>query len=202
LTSRGERTRNRILANAFQLIGRERGLHTRIEEICVAASVSRGTFYNYFSSTEELYATLAVELSHDFNMALLSTLERIESCAVRSNAAIQHYLRRARRDNAWGWAMVHLSATGPHFGAESYDACYRTIELGIRSGEFDLPNPQYGRELLMGTVLANMVATLRDGNARTQPPLVALYILRALGVPDRKAREIVKSRLPEIVLPR
>jgi AcrR family transcriptional regulator len=199
LSGKRSRTRKRILEATFQLIGHERGLNTRIEEICAAAGVSRGTFYNYFASTEALYQTLAVELSHGFNLAVVATLETIESNAVRTNAAIQHYLKRARRDRAWGWAMVHLSAAGPFFGAESYEACYLTVERGINSGEFDVPHPQYGRDLLLGTILSAMVTTLREGGTRTQPRVIAQHLLRALGVPDRKAREIAASPLPDIV---
>jgi hypothetical protein len=102
---------------------------------------------------------------------------------------------------AWGWAMVHLSAAGPFFGAESYEACYLTVARGIKSGEFDVPHPQYGRDLLLGTILSAMVTTLREGGARTQPRIIAHYLLRALGVPDRKAREIAASPLPEIAAP-
>ena len=50
-----------------------------------------------------------------------------------------------------------------------------------------------------GTILSAMVTTLREGGARTQPRVVAHHLLRALGVPDRKAREIAESPLPEIV---
>ena len=200
LTGKRERTRRRILGATFKLIGHERGLNTRIEEICALAEASRGTFYNYFSSTDELYEALALDLSHDFNTALIKTLESIESCAMRANAAIQHYLRRARRDSAWGWAMAHLSAMGPFFGAESYEACYVTIEQGIKEGEFDVPHPQYGRDLLMGAVLAAMVTTLREGGAKTQPRVIAHHVLRALGVAERRAREIAESPLPEINL--
>src|SRR5262245_58596981 len=107
LSGKRERTRQKIFAATFRLIGHEHGRSVRIEEVCAAAEVSRGTFYNYFSSLDELFQILAIELSHDFNQALLTTLEKIESSAERANAAIQHYLKRARRDPAWGWAMVH-----------------------------------------------------------------------------------------------
>jgi AcrR family transcriptional regulator len=199
LSGKRERTRRRIFETTFRLIGHERGLSVRIEEICAAAGVSRGTFYNYFSSMEELFQLLAVELSHGFNLAVLSTLSTIESSAERTNAAIQHYLKRARRDPAWGWAMVHLSASGPFFGTESFEACYRAIERGIRSGEFDIPHAQYGRDLLMGTCLAAMISTLRGEGSRSQPRIISHHILRALGVPDDRAREISESPLPEIV---
>jgi AcrR family transcriptional regulator len=201
LTEKRERTRSRIFDATFQLIGHERGLSVRIEGICANSGISRGTFYNYFSSMEELFQVLAVELSHGFNHAVLATLAKIESRAERTNAAVQHYLKRARRDPAWGWAIVHLSAAGPFFGAESYGACELTVQEGMDSGEFDVPSAQCGRDLLLGTMLATMVAGLRGG-AEPQSKVVAHHLLRALGVPDGRAREIAEMPLPEIVVPK
>ncbi len=55
LGGKRERTRKKILEAAFGLIGNEKGLTVRIEEICAAADISRGTFYNYFTSLEQLF---------------------------------------------------------------------------------------------------------------------------------------------------
>ena len=200
LGGKRERTRKTILEAAFGLIGNEQGLTVRIEEICAAAQVSRGTFYNYFTSLEQLFEVLAIELSHDLNRALVSTWDETQSHAEGSNAAIQHYLNYARRDPAWGWAMVHLSAFGPVFGAEAWDACYRAIAKGIEAGEFDVPNATVGRDLMTGTVLATVRTTLRSGSNRSQSRIVAYHLLRALGVPDARAREIADSPLPDIVI--
>ena len=171
----------------------------RIEEICAVAQVSRGTFYNYFTSLQQLFEILAVELSHDLNRALVATFDETQSHAEGANAAIQHYLNYARRDPAWAWAMVHLSAFGPTFGSEAWAACHRAIAKGIEAGEFDVPNAVAGRDLMTGTVLATVRTTLRGG--RSQPRAIAHHVLRALGVPDARAREITESPLPDIVVP-
>lgn len=200
LGGKRERTRKTMLDAAFGLIGNEKGLTVRIEEICAAAHISRGTFYNYFTSLEELFEALAIELSHDLNRALVSTFDETQSHAEGANAAIQHYLNYARRDPAWAWAMVHLSAFGPSFGAEAWDACHRSIAKGIEAGEFDVPNATVGRDLMTGTVLATVRTTLRGG--RSQPRIVAYHVLRALGVPDARAKGIADSPLPDIVVPK
>jgi AcrR family transcriptional regulator len=202
LGGKRERTRKKILEAAFGLIGNEKGLTVRIEEICASAHISRGTFYNYFTSLEELFEVLAIELSHDLNRALVSMVDQIRSHAEGSNAAIQHYLNYARRDPAWAWAMVHLSAFGPSFGAESWEACYRSIASGIEANEFDVPNATVGRDLMTGTVMATVRTMLRSGSSRPQPRIVAYHLLRALGVPDARAREIAESPLPDIVAPK
>src|SRR5690348_2313875 len=108
LGGKRQRTRKKILEAAFGLIGNEKGLTVRIEEICAAAEISRGTFYNYFTSLEQLFEILAIELSHDLNRALVSTMDETRSHAEGANGAIQHYLNYAERDPAWAWAMVHL----------------------------------------------------------------------------------------------
>jgi AcrR family transcriptional regulator len=200
LGGKRERTRKKILEAAFGLIGNEKGLTVRIEEICAAAEISRGTFYNYFTSLEQLFEILAIELSHDLNRALVSTFDETQSHAQGANAAIQHYLDYARRDPAWAWAMVHLSAFGPSFGAEAWDACYRAIEKGIEAQEFDVPNATVGRDIMTGTVLATVRTTLRGG--RSQPRVIAHHLLRALGVPDARAREIAETPLRDIVAPK
>ena len=76
LGGKRERTRKKILEAAFSLLGNEKGLTVRIEEICAAARISRGTFYNYFTSLEQLFEILAIELSHDLNRALVVVVGR------------------------------------------------------------------------------------------------------------------------------
>lgn len=200
LGGKRERTRKKILEAAFSLLGNEKGLTVRIEEICAAARVSRGTFYNYFTSLEQLFEILAIELSHDLNRALVASWDETQKHAEGSNAAVQHYLNYAKRDPAWAWAMVHLSAFGPTFGAEAWDACYRAIEQGIEAGEFDLPDATVGRDLMTGTVLASVRTMLRGGPC--DPRAVAHHLLRAFGVPDARARAIAQSPLRAMVVPK
>jgi hypothetical protein len=98
--------------------------------------------------------------------------------------------------------MVHLSAFGPTFGAEAWEACYRAIEQGIEAGEFDVPNATVGRDLMTGTVLATVRTLLRSGGDRSLPRITAYHLLRALGVPDARARAITNRPLPDIAVPR
>ena len=98
--------------------------------------------------------------------------------------------------------MVHLSAFGPTFGAEAWDACYRSIEKGIEAGEFDVPNATVGRDLMTGTVLATVRTTLNSAGGRSQSRTVAYHLLRALGVPDARAKEIADRPLPGLVVPK
>lgn len=200
---RRERTRRKILEAAFGLIGHDKGLTVRIEEICAAARISRGTFYNYFTSLEQLFEVLAIEIGHELNAALVAAFDReFDSHAEGSNAAIQYYLVYARRNPEWAWAMVHLSAFGPTFGAEAWEACGEAIAAGIEKGEFDVPSATFGRDLMTGTVLASVRTMLRAEEEQAEPQAVAYHILRALGVAKERAQAITVLPLPEIVTPK
>lgn len=191
------RTRTTILEAAFKLLGRERGLTTRIEEIIEEAVVSRGTFYNYFNSMDELFEALQYELNHDFNNAVLAAVSDMPDAAARASAAIRYYLARARQDQQWAWAMVNISSGGPIFGVETYRHAQNTVEEGIASGEFELTGPNSGRDMLLGTTLAALITQLRNPPSDTYPVSVARHVLRGMGVPKDRVEEIVARPLPD-----
>ncbi len=193
---RRERTRQRLLDAAFTLLGHERGLAVRIEEICAEAGISRGTFYNHFPSLEGLFDALSFDLSHDFNSAVLATMARMEDMAARTSAAMRYYLERARSNPNWGWAMVNISATGPLFGAETFASALATVEEGIARGEFAVEDARVGRDMILGTALAAMITQLREGASEDQPKMLARHILRALGVPRDRVEEVIARPLP------
>ena len=196
LVSKRERTRQRLVDAAFTLIGSDRGFRVRIEEVCAEAQVSRGTFYNHFSGLEDLFSVLSHEINHEFNLAVSATITRMRDGAERTNAAMRYYLERARRDPRWGWAMVNISATGPLFGADTNADALRTVEEAMAKGEFDLEDARFGRDMILGTCLAAMITQLREGAPENQPIMVARHILRSLGVPEERVREVIESPLP------
>jgi len=197
-SARREQTRRRILDAAFVLIGHDKGRSVRIEEICVEAHISRGSFYNYFNGMDDLFAALADDLTHDFTLAVLAAMRGMESAAAQADAAMRHYLQRARRDPAWAWAMVNIGATGPLFGAETFASARATVELGIATGEFRLADARVGRDIVLGACQAAIITHLREGSADDQPQAISRAVLRGLGVPADVAERIVARPLDRI----
>jgi hypothetical protein len=50
--------------------------------------------------------------------------------------------------------------------------------------------------------MATVRTMLRSGSGRSQPRAVAYHVLRALGVPDARAKSIAERPLPDIVVPK
>ncbi|WP_257551874.1 hypothetical protein [Sphingopyxis sp. DBS4] len=121
--------------------------------------------------------------------------------AERCDAAMRYYLQRARNDTVWGWAMIHICAHGPLFGANTFTAAHQTIEAGIESGEFDVSDAQIGRDLVLGAAYAAMTNHLRNADAPIVDGLVSAYVLRGLGVTKERIARLVARDLPPIKLP-
>ena len=191
------RTRRSLLDAAFDLLGREHGRNTRIEEICAGAGVARATFYNYFSSMDDLFAALSEDLSHDFNRSVHALLDTMPTASQRSVAAVRYYLQKALDDPKWGWAMVNISAGGPIFGQDTHDLAEKTTQQGIEAGEFDV-GPNTGRDIQLGATHAAMITQLRNPPSGGYPASVARHILMGLGVAKARADEIAGEALPPL----
>ncbi|MFM2372920.1 MAG: HTH-type transcriptional regulator TtgR [Pseudomonadota bacterium] len=194
---RRAKTRTKLLTAAFELLGKEGGRSARIEEICQAADVARGTFYNYFTSVDEMFRALTFEISHAFNDATRAVIRRVPAGAVRSAFALRYYLHKARDDREWGWAMVNLSAGGPIFGEETYRYATESIQEGMATGQFHLPSQEIGRDVMMGGTLSAMITILRADPGPDYPEAVIAQILRGLGVNEALIEKCVGPVLPD-----
>lgn len=195
---RRARTRARIIAAAFDLLGSENGLYTRIEDFAVAAGVSRPTFYNHFAGMEELREALSYEVTHDFLTAVTATIDAYDDPRERAVYAVRFYLHRARTDRRWAWSMVNLSANGFIFGVETYRQAEQTIREGIDAGVLPIPSSALGRDILLGGVLAAMGGMLREDLPENYPEQVAEHILGGLGVDWALARDLSARDLPQL----
>jgi AcrR family transcriptional regulator len=194
---RRARTREKILKAAFELLGRENGRLTRTDEICAAAEVSRGTFYNHFSSMEQLFEALSHRISHHYNILVHDEIVDQPSSADRSASAVRYYLHRARSDRPWGWAMVNLSAPGPIFGEETYQRATASIAEGLENGDFNVPSVQVGRDLLLGSALASMISILKSRAHDISPEMMVRQIMIGLGVQPEVIERSLSHPLPD-----
>ena len=193
-----QRTRATILLAAFRLIGKDRGDFQRVEDFCTAAGVSRGTFYNYFPGVEALYATLANELSRDFDSAVHRAMESMLTAAERTAAAVRYYMQAAIDNPRWGWAMVHTSMGGDVFGPEVSARARLTIQEGIRAEEFSISSAELGKALVLGTGLAGTLDIVRGRAEPDYPREMARHVLLGLGVEPGLAERVARAPLPPL----
>ncbi|MFC4023298.1 TetR/AcrR family transcriptional regulator [Oceanobacillus longus] len=75
LTSKGMKTRQKILDTAEEIIGEKGYFEASIVEITVKAGVAQGTFYNYFPTKKSVYDELVYQLSSSFRHQIKLAME-------------------------------------------------------------------------------------------------------------------------------
>ncbi|WP_228728359.1 TetR/AcrR family transcriptional regulator [Brevibacillus composti] len=79
VTTKGAKTRQRLLDTAEEVFGRKGYFDASIVDITQQANVAQGTFYNYFSSKYEIFAELIKQLSRDFRSQIKQEVAKAKS---------------------------------------------------------------------------------------------------------------------------
>lgn len=96
---RSEETISNILAATEEVVLQSGADRISILDVCKVAGVSRGTFYRYFSSQEDLLDTFSRHKRDSFHVALSAALSHIEEPEARLNALfvyLDNYLEQSR----------------------------------------------------------------------------------------------------------
>lgn len=96
---RSEETISNILAATEEVVLQSGADRISILDVCKVAGISRGTFYRYFSSQEDLLDTFSRHKRDSFHVSLTATLGQIEDPEARLNALfvyLDNYLEQSR----------------------------------------------------------------------------------------------------------
>jgi AcrR family transcriptional regulator len=96
---RSEETISNILAATEEVVLQSGADRISILDVCKVAGISRGTFYRYFSSQEDLLDTFSRHKRDSFHVSLTAALGQIEDPEARLNALfvyLDNYLEQSR----------------------------------------------------------------------------------------------------------
>ena len=149
--NRKAQTRERLLDAAIVVIGDKGPDASSVEDFVAAADVSRGTFYNYFPTMEDLLRAVRRKLTDALMAVLDAHLPSSIPASSRLATRLHSHFALVSHDPAWGWVVMRLDAT--RLGRtpameESFDRMYRE---GVAAGEFRPADPLAVRSLTFGT---------------------------------------------------
>lgn len=183
-------TRHALLSAAFELLGRRLGTSLRVEEICAQAGVVKATLYNHFDGVDDIVAVITDEISHDFNVAVHKHMQNMAEPEKRLAFGVRLYLRRARLDRAWGYAMVNIGFLRGAWGSETDELMSIDIKEGLRAGIFTAKSERAACDAARGAGVGGMISIVSDETPEDYPEQIAVQILRSLGVGKRRAEEL------------
>lgn len=190
--ARKSRTRGRILAAAVQVVAEKGVSDAVIDDFIKAAGVARGTFYNYFKSTDEVLQAAAQSLEDDLMISIEHELAQLDDPLERLTTGVRLWMRKARTDLAW-CAFV---ARYRHHGELVEATVTNDLREGRKRGEFAFPSVAAARDLLVGTIREAMGRMSDAPVSAGYADEIAAVVLRGLGVAEDWIRSALAKPAP------
>jgi AcrR family transcriptional regulator len=187
---RSARTETRILEAALGVFSRRGPDAPVIDEFVQAASISRGTFYNYFQSVEALLHATSAWTTGEVVQAIEKTVLALESPTLRFGVGLRMFLARAQRDPVWSRFVAQVWKVG------LVELPLRDIEAGMRLGHFRVPSSDAAYDVVFGGVREAMLRIGAGGAAESFGAHVAETCLQALGADPARIAEALVYPLP------
>jgi AcrR family transcriptional regulator len=195
---RKARTRRNLLAAARHLFA-DRGVeHTAIADIAERADIAIGSFYNYFSTKDELLNALIEDSLSEQLRLLQHRRARVSDPAEKISLAHRHLVRVGRTDPDWAWLLVRLEFPHRVAWAVLGDVARRDLLAGIRAGRFRVTNPTLALNASGGALLAVIHAQLVGELSVNADSEHAEGVLRSFGLDPVEAAVIARRPLPEV----
>lgn len=187
---RRQRTEARILESALAVFAEKGPDAPRIDDFIRAAGIARGTFYNYYRSTEELLEATSHVLEDALIESIKIELERLENPLERLATGIRLWLRKAQEDPVWCRFILRVRRRA--MGVER--ELGNDLRNAMRAGLISTVDAQVARDLVVGTILEAMNRMFNDRVAASYTQNVAQSILLGLGADRRRAKTLAAVR--------
>ena len=197
-----DRMRVRLIEAALHVFAEKSADAAVIDDVIKAAGVSRGTFYNYFRTNEELMAAVLHAVGDEILGLIEAAIANHEDPAERLAHGLRMMLHTARRFPMVGRFVSRVSIESGMQHSFGINYMVRDVTQGNASGRFTLADPSLGVDLVMGAVREALVAlTTRAHLPESYPEEFTFHVLRALGLPRAAARRFVGMPIQAVEVP-
>jgi AcrR family transcriptional regulator len=196
--------RHDAILSAARAIAAESGMAAvQIAPVAERASVAAGTVYRYFPAKTDLVAALVSRLS-DQEMAAIETAATAAPGPLSAlAAAVTTFAARALAARRLAFALIaepvepEIDRARTAYRRGLATAFERLIRNALQGGHLPDQDPALAASAAVGALVEGLIGHLAPaagddpGKARAQVQLLALFVLRALGVLDARARGLV-----------
>lgn len=202
---RREQMRRRLIEGAI-LVFAEHGVSSAlIGQVIATAEVSRGTFYNYFRTNEDLSDAVCLELAGELiahaEMSIANEISPERAVALGTNTV----LLTALRYPVLGRFMGSLAMSGETLMREMSVKLGEQLATGMERGVFHRADIGMISDVILGTLRTAMLRVALGMTAPLSPDLyireIVSSLLRALGIDAAEAARLSSIDIPAPDLP-
>jgi len=168
-----------------------------IDDFIRAAGVARGTFYNHFTSTQELLDAATRTLEDNVMRSTLAAIGEVGDPVLRFALGVRLWLHWARSDAIGCAFVVRNRLRGPLVEKQ----LAADLQDGLEAGRFSFPSVAIARDLVVGTILEAMHRLMTSRVPGTFTDDVARLILQGVGVDKRGIARLMAVPLPPFEQP-
>lgn len=197
---RKARTRAALIAAAQGFLAEQGRIDVSIQEITEAADVGFGSFYNHFTSKDELFDA-AVALTLEEHGALLESVVGDLKDPAEIFAASVRLTGRLQRTHTQ-IARILVRTGVPYLTSDSGLApqAMRDLRVAADTGRLDIDDPRTSVAMVGGALLGvlHLLETRPDLDAAHASDQLAFRLLRMFGMTRTEAQEIATRPLPSL----
>jgi AcrR family transcriptional regulator len=192
-----DRTRATLIRAAFSVYARLGFDAPTIDDFIAEAQVSRGTFYNYFQTREDLMAAVAADLTTFIISRVESASRGVRDPLERIAIATRYFITLAAKNETRGWVLARMIPIvgGPLTNAMSEHA-RASMEDAVAAGRLRLRSISAGIDLGLGMIAMAIRHNLSRRAAPYPSELVSAMALQALGASFKDAETVSYRPLP------
>lgn len=135
LTERGQRTRNRLIEAAMVVFAKQGFLETKITDITAEAEAANGSFYNYFTSKEEIFREVIEQVNARMFAVATNRMGEDATPFERIDHATRKYVEAYKADAGLITILEQVATFSPEFKAMRRETRHKfrdRTERGIR----------------------------------------------------------------------
>lgn len=198
---RRQKMRLRLIESALVVFA-DKGVDASvIDDVIVAAGVSRGTFYNYFRTNAELLAAVGEVLSNELVNQIEQVVGDFDDPVERLACGLRMFLHTAKTYPHFSNFIWRAGFNATSAGHLIYAYLPRHIMESMEKGSFQATNPVVALHVIAGVTLAAAFGISTMQVDEDYPEQMVQHILLSLGLPRKEADRLITLPLPLIKLP-
>lgn len=194
------RTREKLVTAAQSVMARTGVEKATIAEIASEADVGFGSFYNHFSSKEEI-ATAVFDAQTEKLAEVLDNVRATVSDPALVISFVQRLiLHKAHLDPVWGWFIVRAQSALPQMQKAFQERGIMTFKRGLAEKRFHFKDADVAMTITLGGLIA-VIRSMLEGNLKgaVETEFVEL-MLRMYGVSLTEAKSLARHPIPKELL--
>jgi AcrR family transcriptional regulator len=195
-----ERTRDRLLIAAQELLLEHQASTISIRQITERADVVQATFYNYYKTREELIVAVGMLIHTVYSADIEHVIADLEEGDEIFAASIRQTFRYITEGPTYGRLIFDAGLPIDRFLLGMRARFKVDLARGIEQGRFRVTSPELALSMVPGSNLAVALDLYRGDLDPKLIPAVIRRNLEQLGVTARRAEKIANTEL-ELISP-